>query len=103
MAALWTAGSLPVFALAWAAPYLPVTVLAAYALRKIYRAGKPPGVTTRRAERRGLRRDFWRFTGPRALASVAQLALQRVDVLLVAALGGLAPAASTRWPAGSWC
>ena len=81
------------FALAWAAPYLPVTVLAAYALRKVYRAGKPPGATTRRAERRGLRRDFWRFTGPRALASVAQLALQRVDVLLVAALGGLAPAA----------
>jgi len=40
-----------------------------------------------------MRRDFWRFTGPRALASVAQLALQRVDVLLVAALGGLAPAA----------
>jgi O-antigen/teichoic acid export membrane protein len=85
--------ALPVFALAWAAPYLPVTVLAAYALKKVYRASKPPGVTTRREERRTLRRDFWRFTGPRALASVAQLALQRVDVLLVAALGGLAPAA----------
>ncbi|GAA0500494.1 hypothetical protein Ade02nite_27780 [Paractinoplanes deccanensis] len=91
--ALWTAGSLPGFALAWVAPYLPVTVLSAYGLRRVYRAGKPPGVTTRRAERSGLRRDFWRFTGPRALASVAQLALQRVDVLLVAALAGLAPAA----------
>ena len=93
VAALWTAGSLPMFAFAWAAPYLPVAVLSAYAIRKLYRASKPPGVTTRRAERRELRRDFWRFTGPRALASVAQLALQRVDVLLVAALGGLAPAA----------
>ncbi|WP_250001173.1 MATE family efflux transporter [Actinoplanes sp. M2I2] len=93
VATLWTAGSLPAFALAWAAPYLPVTVLAAYALRKVHRAGRPPGVTTSRAERRGLRREFWRFTGPRALASVAQLALQRIDVLLVAALGGLAPAA----------
>jgi O-antigen/teichoic acid export membrane protein len=94
VAALWaTAGSLPLFALAWAAPYLPVTVLAAYGLRKVYRAGRPPGATTHRAERRALRRAFWRFTGPRALASVAQLALQRVDVLLVAALGGLAPAA----------
>jgi O-antigen/teichoic acid export membrane protein len=50
-------------------------------------------VTTHRAERRELRREFWRFTGPRAVASVAQLALQRIDVLLVAALGGLAPAA----------
>jgi O-antigen/teichoic acid export membrane protein len=93
VAALWSSGSLPVFALAWAAPYLPVTVLSAYAIRKLYLASKPPGVTTRRAQRRALRRDFWRFTGPRALASVAQLALQRVDVLLVAALGGLAPAA----------
>ncbi len=91
--ALWSAGSLPVLAVAWAVPYLPVTLLAAYALRKLHRAGKPTGVTTDRAERRGMRRDFWRFTGPRALASVVQLALQRVDVLLVAALGGLAPAA----------
>nr|WP_308129092.1 MATE family efflux transporter [Actinoplanes polyasparticus] len=93
VATLWTVGTLPAFALAWAAPYLPVTVLSAYALRKVYRTGKPPGVTTHRAERRELRREFWRFTGPRAVASVAQLALQRIDVLLVAALGGLAPAA----------
>jgi O-antigen/teichoic acid export membrane protein len=93
VAALWTAGTLPMFAFAWAMPYLPVTVLSAYAIRRLYSASKPPGVTTRRVERRELRRDFWRFTGPRALASVAQLALQRVDVLLVAALGGLAPAA----------
>ncbi|NUO60846.1 MAG: multi antimicrobial extrusion protein MatE, partial [Hamadaea sp.] len=37
---------------------------------------------------------FWRFTAPRALANVAQTALQRIDVLLVAALAGLAPAAA---------
>ncbi|MGK5680901.1 oligosaccharide flippase family protein [Actinoplanes sp. URMC 104] len=89
VAALWTVGSLPLFALAWAAPYLPVTILSAYALRKLHRPGRPASP----AERRGLRREFWRFTGPRALASVAQLALQRIDVLLVAALGGLVPAA----------
>jgi O-antigen/teichoic acid export membrane protein len=93
LSALWMTARLPAFALAWAAPYLPVTVLAAFALRRIYRAGRPAGARSGRAERRQLRRDFWRFTGPRALASVAQLALQRVDVLLVAALGGLVPAA----------
>jgi O-antigen/teichoic acid export membrane protein len=91
--ALWMTASLPAFAAAWAAPYLPVAVLAAYALRRTYLKGKPPGVRTRRLERQDLRRDFWRFTGPRALASVAQLALQRFDVLLVAALAGLAAAA----------
>ncbi|MEV6598017.1 oligosaccharide flippase family protein [Actinoplanes sp. NPDC051346] len=93
VATLWIGVKLPTFALAWAAPYLPVTILAAVALRRIYLAGKPERFRTRRSERLDLRRDFWRFTGPRALASVAQLALQRVDVLLVAALGGLASAA----------
>ncbi|MFI1990197.1 lipopolysaccharide biosynthesis protein [Actinoplanes sp. NPDC020271] len=92
-AALWTAASLPVLAAAWALPYLPVTIFSAYAARSVYLAGRPPDTATERRERRRLRREFWLFTGPRALAAVAQLALQRVDVLLVAALGGLGPAA----------
>jgi O-antigen/teichoic acid export membrane protein len=90
--ALLGTASLPLFAAVWAAPYLPVTALAALWLRRIYRAGST-AATPPPAERRAFRRAFWRFTGPRALASVAQLALQRVDVLLVAALGGLVPAA----------
>jgi O-antigen/teichoic acid export membrane protein len=93
IASLWTTASLQLFALAWAAPYLPVTILAGYALRRIYRNHRPDEPRPHRIERDRLRRAFWRFTGPRALASVAQLALQRVDVLLVAALGGLVPAA----------
>ncbi|BCY05680.1 lipopolysaccharide biosynthesis protein [Actinoplanes sp. L3-i22] len=92
-AGLFAAASLPIFALAWAAPYLPVTIFSAYAARRLYLAGRPRSAASERAERRRLRRDFWLFTGPRALAAVAQLALQRVDVLLVAALGGLGPAA----------
>ncbi|GAA1601797.1 lipopolysaccharide biosynthesis protein [Actinoplanes couchii] len=93
VAALWAAASLPVFALAWAAPYLPVVILAGFAARRAYRSGLDLEGTPTRTERRRLRRDFWVFTGPRAVAAVAQLALQRVDVLLVAALGGLTPAA----------
>jgi O-antigen/teichoic acid export membrane protein len=93
VATLWMTASLPVFALAWAAPYLPVALLAGWAARRAYTSNRPAGVTTRREERSGLRRDFWIFTGPRAVAAVAQLALQRIDVLMVAALGGLAPAA----------
>ena len=92
-ASLWTTATLPAFAFAWAVPYLPVMILAAVALRRTYRSGRPGGPAARRGETQQLRRAFWRFTGPRALASVAQLALQRVDVLLVAALGGLGAAA----------
>ncbi|WIM97243.1 oligosaccharide flippase family protein [Actinoplanes oblitus] len=91
-AALWFP-SLPALALAWAVPYLPAAVLAGLAARRVHLTGRPAGATSRRAERRALRREFWLFTGPRALAAVAQLALQRVDVLLVAALGGLGAAA----------
>lgn len=98
VATLWTGTALPAYALAWAAPYLPVTLLAAVALRRIYRTTRDRSAaghhsTRDRVDRDRLRRDFWRFTGPRAVASVAQLAVQRVDVLMVAALGGLTSAA----------
>ncbi|GGJ99565.1 hypothetical protein GCM10010123_31830 [Pilimelia anulata] len=85
------------FALAWAGPYLPTALAAARHLRRVHRAavragGPRPPVD--RAGRRAFRRRFWAFGWPRAVASVLQLALQRVDVLLVAALGGLGPAAA---------
>ncbi|MFD5213464.1 lipopolysaccharide biosynthesis protein [Microbacterium sp. NPDC058345] len=38
-------------------------------------------------------REFWRFTAPRALMTVAQIAMQRLDIVLVGALAGAAPAA----------
>jgi O-antigen/teichoic acid export membrane protein len=81
---VWGAGGTAVFAAAWAAPYLPVVLLAGYTLGRVHAMdGSPSGaeVFTPRA--------YWTFTAPRAVASVAQLALQRVDVLLLAALGGL--------------
>jgi O-antigen/teichoic acid export membrane protein len=36
---------------------------------------------------------FWRFTAPRALASVAQIVIQRLDIVLVAVMRGPAAAA----------
>jgi O-antigen/teichoic acid export membrane protein len=83
------------YPLAWVAPYAPVALLAAYQLRLVHAAGpRDPVVPAPRGRRvRRLRRDFWRFAGPRAVATVAQLGLQRLDVLLVAALAGLPAAA----------
>lgn len=37
--------------------------------------------------------EFWRFTAPRALMTVAQIAMQRLDIVLVGALAGAVPAA----------
>jgi O-antigen/teichoic acid export membrane protein len=89
LAGLWLTGTAPtVFAALWAAPYLPVALLSGYALARLVRPTMPTESTSD-----FLPSDFWRFAAPRAVASMAQMALQRVDVLLVAALAGLAPAA----------
>jgi O-antigen/teichoic acid export membrane protein len=73
------------WALAWALPYVAVFGFAAVLIgRKAGPSVPAPGIT----------REFWKFTAPRAVAGGAQTALQRVDVMLVAALAGLVPAAA---------
>jgi O-antigen/teichoic acid export membrane protein len=87
LAALVVGGAAPwLLAAAWAAPFPVVTLLSGYALSRLLgRARDTSGAPERR--------EFWAFTGPRAAASVAHVALQRLDIVLVAAFGGLAAAA----------
>ena len=102
-----------VFTIAWIGPYVPSAALAFLWLTSLIRRDRqlvdPPAeasASTPAAEvglgrpstatvldERRLGRSFWRFTAPRALASVAQLALQRLDVLLIAGLLGFQAAA----------
>lgn len=78
-------------ALGWAVPYLGTALLGFAWLRRLrYRDGVAEGRVTTPP---GLRREFWRFTAPRSVAGVAQVALQRLDIVLVAALLGPAEAA----------
>jgi O-antigen/teichoic acid export membrane protein len=96
------------FACAWALPYAPTLALAALALHRLTTASprswtaEPaiggPGVQDRERPELSVR-AFWAFSAPRAVAGVAQLALNRVDVVLVAALAGL-PAAALYTVAG---
>ncbi|WP_240506178.1 lipopolysaccharide biosynthesis protein [Thermoactinospora rubra] len=69
---------------AWALPYVPVVVLAAAGLRG--RAPRTPYLP-------GTGRDLWRHTAPRSLAGAIQAVFQRLDIVVVAALGGPAQAA----------
>lgn len=86
-------------ALAWALPYLPAAVIAWFWLRRLIARQQvaaspsdvPPTPIGPGPER--LAGVFWRFTGPRALTSVAQIALQRLDIVLVAAIRGPVDAA----------
>jgi O-antigen/teichoic acid export membrane protein len=69
-------------ALAWALPYLIGLVAAVAWYRRITRRVGHGGDAGTRA----LAREFWRYTAPRAVAQICQTALQRADIVLIAAL-----------------
>jgi O-antigen/teichoic acid export membrane protein len=99
------AGSAALLAPLWALPYLPAAVLVWLWLgrirrrqRRSHRRGAPPGPppplpppVRQAAPAQPL--GFWRFTGPRGLAALAQITIQRVDIVLVAIMRGPAAAA----------
>jgi O-antigen/teichoic acid export membrane protein len=101
------AGAAGLLAPLWALPYLPAAGFAWLWLRRTRRRPPlaQPGAAGRRpAARRATAlaanqlatadgRSFWRFTAPRALAALAQITIQRLDIVLVAILRGPGQAA----------
>ena len=78
-------------AAAWALPWLLSALLGWWWLSRLDRVLLPPRPAGEALPRVG--GQFWRFTGPRAVTSVVQVALQRLDILLVTVLIGPAQAA----------
>jgi O-antigen/teichoic acid export membrane protein len=113
------AGSAALLAPLWALPYLPAVGAVWLWLRRIQRRSRPAAagaastgpastgpastgpastepVTGRSGRAAAHGREplrFWRFTGPRGLAALAQITIQRVDIVLVAIMRGPAEAA----------
>jgi O-antigen/teichoic acid export membrane protein len=111
--------SVAALAIAWLIPYGPTMPIAVAWLRRLVRraAGEaraaraealnvPAGASrsetlhvlagsrnSAQAVSPGLRQQFWSYTRPRALASAFQIALTRIDVVLISALRGPADAA----------
>lgn len=75
---------------AWSLPYLLAVAFAVAWWRRVCRRMAIPA---RAASGEPVRSVFWKFTAPRSLASVAQLLLQRIDIVLVAAIAGPVQAA----------
>lgn len=71
--------------LAWVAPYAVGLVLVAFFTARLVRNEPRPGPVESRVVPTA---EFWRYTGPRGIAAVAQLTLQRLDIVLVAAYLG---------------
>ncbi len=92
------AGGVSLLGVAWCLPYLPAFVAAFVWLVVLRRRdgrgaasrGEPPSTGTAAV---GLAGRYWRFTVPRAVAGLGQVALQRLDVVIVAAILGPAQAA----------
>ncbi len=115
VAAVLVLGWRSLIGVGWAVPYFAAAVASIAALRALpwRQAGRyegsprPSAVIGEGAEvsdvrtrveaagdaRPAVAREFWRFTAPRAVAAVAQLLLQRLDIVLVAALRGPVDAA----------
>ncbi|ADD40656.1 lipopolysaccharide biosynthesis protein [Stackebrandtia nassauensis] len=85
----WQTGVFTV-TVAWALPFLPAALLSAHVVRLRLRRDPPDPDSPSWTQQL---RPFWTYTAPRALAGVAQLGLQRLDILLVATLLGFAQAA----------
>jgi O-antigen/teichoic acid export membrane protein len=82
--------------LAWVLPFLPASIAAALALRSsLSRPSRPATSTSGSPEAPSSRlgRDFWRYTLPRGVARACQVALLRLDIVLVAAIRSPAEAA----------
>lgn len=73
----------------WSVPYVIAGIAAAFWWRRLRTRFVRPGV----AGGSPVGRPFWRFTAPRSLASVAQLLMQRIDIVLVGAIAGPVQAA----------
>ncbi len=73
----------------WSMAYLPTAVVAWVWWRRL-RDRAAPQVKDPTLRPAG---PFWKFSGPRALANVTQVAMQRLDIILVGALAGLNAAA----------
>lgn len=74
-------------AAAWSLPYLPAGIAMGLLLvrwvARMHRNHEGPAVEVDFAK---VRREFWGYTGPRALSSIFMQALARMDIILVAAL-----------------
>ncbi|WP_461001652.1 lipopolysaccharide biosynthesis protein [Streptomonospora sediminis] len=109
IAAVALTGGGGLLAVAWAGPYLPAAVLAWWWMRRIVGgprrrvpAEAPPGAAAVEggagagdcAAGAGFGpRAFWAFSLPRSAAGIARVGIQRMGIVLVAALAGAAEAA----------
>ena len=77
------------FTAAWVLPYVVTAAVAVWWTRRLLRGAEQRlAVSDGSVAATTTRREYWTFTAPRGLQSVVQIALQRLDVVLVSAILG---------------
>lgn len=103
LAVIWAGLNSAALAVAWGGAWIVGAVFGAHYVRRLVlhaeRTSADPAVATQST--RALAGEFWRFSMPRALAGVMQIGIDKLDVLLVAALASASAAgiytATTRY------
>jgi O-antigen/teichoic acid export membrane protein len=72
--------------LGWALPYVLAAVASLAVFHRFLRRRRLLERGGMPADVRAVRREFWAFTWPRAITKLSQLTIQRIDIVLVAAL-----------------
>lgn len=80
-------------AVSWAVPFLISATLSIVLFHRLFRPFQQNFSNSVSTPLPKLRREFWTFTWPRGLARISQTVIQRIDIILVAALIGPAEAA----------
>jgi O-antigen/teichoic acid export membrane protein len=74
--------------LAWAIPYALAAVWSSWLFRKFLARRGTLEHTEPTKSYKELRREFWQFTWPRSITRISQMAIQRMDIILIAAMLG---------------
>lgn len=90
-------GSVVLVILAWTLPYVPATIVSLLPVRRL--AAEDRVARFGRSASGFDRREYWWFTAPRAATALAQIVLQRLDVILVAAI--VSPSAAALYAAAT--
>ena len=81
-----TGTGLLVLTCAWSVPYAAAAVISWFVFRRfLHRRGTYEHTVPTRPTRE-LNREFWKFTWPRSITRISQMAIQRLDIILIAAL-----------------
>jgi O-antigen/teichoic acid export membrane protein len=93
-----TGAGVLVLSVAWVLPYALTAIVSCVLVHRMLER-RAPSTGDRPADAPVLRKEFWSFNWPRAIASVSQIAIQRADIILIGVM--ISPSAAAVYTAAT--